>query len=276
MSAECSGYVWRFSPYKGATFAVHHALGDIANDAHGYELWTSNGEAADKARITRKAAHAAFKQLLDDGFLTRLGVGAKGIVRYRFNMPQRAPIWTPSALRERVTTGDTDDAQQVTTGDTLLSPDDTARVTTGDTNTNNTTVNSTSADEPKLVAREIASGYYDWAKERNGGVTVNWNSVRAVVLGALKRDCEALDIKRALVVLYERGRMQPTTSMLVEEVVVQMRKRIEAGDAPRVRRTRPPRGPGQPKRCTAEPDCDALLIGDGSRCAEEHEQRSTR
>jgi hypothetical protein len=75
MSGEGTGYVWRYSPYHGATLLVHLALGDIANDANRNELWLSIASIAKKARVSRSTASAALKELCDSGFLTMLESG---------------------------------------------------------------------------------------------------------------------------------------------------------------------------------------------------------
>lgn len=89
MSADAEGYVWKHSPYKGATLLVHLALGDIANDAHAYELWVSNERLGKKARVGRNAVIGALATLTADGYLELLaeGGGRGNPARYRFLMP---------------------------------------------------------------------------------------------------------------------------------------------------------------------------------------------
>lgn len=125
MSGECLGWVYRHSPAKGATFTVHLAIGDSANDQHGYELWMRQGWLADKARVSRKTAGESLAWLVEHGLLELLESGkARGSAnRYRFLMPPIAPSWSPSG---GTTPGDTGVEPVVvpgpTTGDTGVPP----------------------------------------------------------------------------------------------------------------------------------------------------------
>lgn len=89
MSAETSGWVWRNSPYDGATFLVHLALGDLANDAHEYEIWLLTKNLAEKARVSTPTARRALVRLVDDGYLSVVenNAGRNRASRYRFEMP---------------------------------------------------------------------------------------------------------------------------------------------------------------------------------------------
>jgi hypothetical protein len=75
VSGEGTGYVWKYSPFEGATLLVHLALGDIANDAHHDELWLSVGSIAKKARLSRSTVSVALKTLCDRGYLVLLESG---------------------------------------------------------------------------------------------------------------------------------------------------------------------------------------------------------
>lgn len=99
MSAEAEGHVWRKSPYRGTTFAVHLAIADVANDMHHYEFFMSNTELAKKARTTQPNANRVLHRLVADGWLSVVENGSRlprGIVRYRFEFRHDVPdAWTP-------------------------------------------------------------------------------------------------------------------------------------------------------------------------------------
>lgn len=97
MSSECVGWVFRYSPAKGAAFQVHLAAADSANDQHGYELWMRQHWLAAKARVSRRAVSDALAWLTTNGFLELLesGQAVGSANRYRFLMPPGDPIWTP-------------------------------------------------------------------------------------------------------------------------------------------------------------------------------------
>lgn len=108
MSAHCTGWVYCYSPARGAAFSVHLAAADSANDQHDYELWMRQAKLATKARVSRKAAGEALAWLCDQGLLVLLESGAaRGSAnRYRFLMPDLPAVWTPGG----VTPGGTPDA----------------------------------------------------------------------------------------------------------------------------------------------------------------------
>lgn len=94
MSAEAAGYVWKCSPYRGATFIVHHAIADVANDLHEHKFWMSMGKLASKARITKFAARKAVQRLVADGFLEvveQYDVQHWKTTTYRFLFPKLPP-----------------------------------------------------------------------------------------------------------------------------------------------------------------------------------------
>lgn len=63
MSAGATGWVWDYSPFRGATFSCHLAIADTVNDQHGWEFWMSVGNLARKARCSRDAARKALRRL---------------------------------------------------------------------------------------------------------------------------------------------------------------------------------------------------------------------
>lgn len=104
MSADSSGWAYKYSPYKGATFAVHLAIGDSANDQHEFQFWMSLSKLARKARVSRRSATEAVRQMIEDGFLTPLhdDMGKAWVsgrpVNYRMEMPDDLPlIYDPKA-----------------------------------------------------------------------------------------------------------------------------------------------------------------------------------
>ena len=66
--------MFRHSPFRGATFAVHLACGDSVNDQHDNKFWMSVTKLATKARCSRRAASAAVVELVDAGFLRALKI----------------------------------------------------------------------------------------------------------------------------------------------------------------------------------------------------------
>lgn len=108
MSAECMGWVYRFSPAKNATLLVHLALADAANDLHGYEIWMNQTTLADKCRVTRQTVNTALAWLVDEDLIEVLeeGGGRRRPNRYRFLMPLALPVWGPLPHWESVGNAD--------------------------------------------------------------------------------------------------------------------------------------------------------------------------
>ena len=89
MSAEATAYVYRFSPFAGVTFQIHHAIADSVNDQRENEFWMGQEKLARKARVGRRSAQRALEELLANGFVELLREGAtKGEPNlYRFLFP---------------------------------------------------------------------------------------------------------------------------------------------------------------------------------------------
>lgn len=89
MSAEAVGWVYRYSPFTGAAFAVHHALADSTNDMAENEIWARQAWIAAKARVGRQACNGAMTGLVTAGFLEVVEDNAKVARpnRYRFLFP---------------------------------------------------------------------------------------------------------------------------------------------------------------------------------------------
>lgn len=96
MSNDAEGWAWQNSPYRGSQLLVHLALGDIANDAHDYELWLSTASIAKKARCSRNTVTTVLSDLVRRGLLELIEAGGsqRKPSRYRFLMPSAltAPV----------------------------------------------------------------------------------------------------------------------------------------------------------------------------------------
>lgn len=131
MSSEAIGYVYRHSPYKGATFSVHLAMADSVNDQFSNEFWMQQGRLAAKARIGRPAANEAVGKLVADGFVVDLGElpGKRGVRRYRFLFPDRPVVYDS----RRVASDDTSADRPVASDDTTCRPGQQVPVASDDT-----------------------------------------------------------------------------------------------------------------------------------------------
>ena len=87
------GWVFRYSPFDGVTFACHLAIADSVNDQHEYQFFMAVGNLAIKARTSRRGAQRAIRELEEAGFLQLLKKD-KGEVRwYRFLFPQAVEVF---------------------------------------------------------------------------------------------------------------------------------------------------------------------------------------
>lgn len=100
MSAEATGWVFRYSPYQGVTFAVHLAIADSVNDQNANEFWMSVQNLAMKARCERKTASRAVGQMVGDGFLRVLQERVGQTTRYRFLFPAMSATWDSRSTPE--------------------------------------------------------------------------------------------------------------------------------------------------------------------------------
>lgn len=105
LSSVAVGWVFEHSPYRGATFAVHVAMGDSANDQNAHELWARQEWFATKARVTRQSVNRAIEQMVEDGFLVVLEDNSKTRKPNRYRLLMPAGLST--VLTSRVTQGDT-------------------------------------------------------------------------------------------------------------------------------------------------------------------------
>ena len=69
MSAGAVEYVYRHSPYTGATFAIHLAIADTVNDTFNNEFWMATASLATKTRTSRRTVQKALDTLLNDEFM---------------------------------------------------------------------------------------------------------------------------------------------------------------------------------------------------------------
>jgi len=100
MSADAAGWVYRHSPYSGATFAVHCAIGDSVNEQNHHEFWMAKQTLATKARVATASAKRAVDELVAGGFL-ELVSESKGrqTSRYRFLFPDCSVAYDTRSAR---------------------------------------------------------------------------------------------------------------------------------------------------------------------------------
>lgn len=94
MSGEAVGYVYRHSPYNGATFTIHLAIADVVNDAHENKLWMATNTIAEKTRTSRSTVQRAIDRLCDDGFMELVEKATQHRPAvYRFLFPAVEAVW---------------------------------------------------------------------------------------------------------------------------------------------------------------------------------------
>lgn len=111
MSAENVAWVYRHSPYKGVKFGIHQAMADIANAAHGNEIWMRHDKLAAMARTSRSSVSRFCAEMIDDGLLELVEDnsqnGRNDASRYRLLCPADADV-----MYDRMTkSGRPDDSQ---------------------------------------------------------------------------------------------------------------------------------------------------------------------
>jgi hypothetical protein len=92
--------VFRCSPFTGATFACHLAIGDSVNDQHHNEFFMSVGNLAKKARVTRRSAQTALRKLVGAGCLVLLENEDGEVRRYRFEFFPQAVVYESRGRRD--------------------------------------------------------------------------------------------------------------------------------------------------------------------------------
>lgn len=172
MSDQGRAYVYAYSPYRGAQFAIHLALGDVANDLHGHRLWMKASTLAWKARTTRQTVVGALARMVADGFLERLSPETRQgrPVEYRFLMPAVAIQFAPEVSAE-VT-------PDVSAHVTPVSATATPRVSPGDTEPKK---NRTETEGVSIISFESFWNHYP-RKVGKGSARKAWD--KAVRVGA--------------------------------------------------------------------------------------------
>lgn len=86
MSAEATGWVWKYSPCQGSQLLVHLAIADVVNDIHGYEFWMSTDALSKKARVARSTVTSTLADLVSAGLLgvVQAGGASRQPTRYVF------------------------------------------------------------------------------------------------------------------------------------------------------------------------------------------------
>lgn len=92
MSAEATGWVWKYSPYTGAELLVHLAIADVVNDTNGNEFWMSGANLAKKAKVSRSTVVTTLRDLVERGLMELVESRAhiRQPSRFRFHMPTSA------------------------------------------------------------------------------------------------------------------------------------------------------------------------------------------
>jgi hypothetical protein len=100
---------------------VHLCIADSANDQHDNELWMSLDTISKKARVSRRSAYTAIRELLDVGLLEELRApvdangkptGKPGL--YRFLFPDVAVVFETRRKSRQATIAHLDDERQAT------------------------------------------------------------------------------------------------------------------------------------------------------------------
>ncbi len=105
MSAQATGFVWKYSPrsHSAAVRNVHLAIADVVNDGHDHEFFMRTEQLAIKSRCSRSTVVSALATLVEGGWLEvlREPSGARA-GHYRFMFPDAAVVWeTESERRSR-------------------------------------------------------------------------------------------------------------------------------------------------------------------------------
>lgn len=118
MSAEAVGWVYRYSPYKGAEFAIHLAIADSVSDLYENSFFMRLAKLGRKARVSRETASRAIGKMIEQGFLEASEGRSKGgfsdVGKYHFLMPVTPQVFDPKFV-PTVTTDHGDDPTTVTT-----------------------------------------------------------------------------------------------------------------------------------------------------------------
>jgi hypothetical protein len=92
VSNEAVGYVFKYSPFSGATYCVHICVADSVNDQNDNKFWMRVNKTAKKARCSKRAAQYALHLLEEQGWLELL-TALPGEERcYRFVFREGVPV----------------------------------------------------------------------------------------------------------------------------------------------------------------------------------------
>lgn len=204
VSAEAVGWVYRHSPFKGATFQVHHAVADSVNDQNGNRFWMKAGKLATKSRVSRQRTTEALHELAVAGYLRRVtpkgNPGRSGSVEYEFLFPD-APVFYDSRPKS------------VTEGDTKVSPEATSPVAVDDKQE----TQSEPKEEPKRRAR-ARNPLFDALVLAFGDAST---STRASFYGKCVRELKDIDatpeqVIQARAEMTKRGWSEPSPNAMLK------------------------------------------------------------
>lgn len=100
MSADATGFAWRYSPVTKGGLLVHLALADVANDMHSNELWCSVDTIARKTRLNRSTVMNALGDMVAGGVLELLEERPGRTNRYRMLYPQLPVVFSDTPLQK--------------------------------------------------------------------------------------------------------------------------------------------------------------------------------
>lgn len=231
MSAETTAWVWKYSHLHGAQLNVHLAIGDVVNDLHDYELWTSIATLAAKARASRSTVTTTIATLITDGCLELLESGktAGRPSKYRFLMPggreqvfplPRDPRTPANGDRKKIAsvpisgTDETAPKPQTAQGGGQSPARGVANprppITKGVTQLPIADDSARESSPPSSVedqAKGITDRYWEFVKnETQHPPSLKWPAIRALVLEALKAKFSEQDIRRGMRALFEQRR----------------------------------------------------------------------
>ncbi len=72
MSFDATTWVMENSPYTGGPYTVHLVMAHIANEPHDWQIWISQENLAEKARVSERTVRPALQQMIEDGYLEKV------------------------------------------------------------------------------------------------------------------------------------------------------------------------------------------------------------
>lgn len=231
MSAEASGWVWRYSPYKGAQLLVHLAIADVANDVHDNQFWMSTANLAGKARVSRATVTATLTEMVESGHLAVIEAGGSNRVPTRYQF-----LTSP-------TTGLVEEPTRPTTGHDMTNQRSSTRPTTGHKpkeqpkRTQRAGAKAPAASSLPTPRRratkaqviegtEITTGYINYVKGRTGHKPPEADeAIKSIVVSALKEGYHKRQIKDALAELQNRVPPPPLTKRNLWNAMLNLRQK---------------------------------------------------